>query len=784
MSSPSIPATQPNNDSPITGRRPAAHGAYQIGLAYGRQVYRFRWLVLALWVGGLLVGVPFASKLSSVLQSGGYTYDGSQAAQANQTLINKLHWPPSQALVVFQSSTTPVTDSHYQQEVGNFMDRAKTFGDVTGVSSGGVGRDGKTTYVLVDFSQNASVMQQSMANFRSLLPVSGPARAYLSGDPETYLEYNTITQQDIEHSEAVTLPVALVVLVIVFGTLVAALMPLLLAVVAVPVALALLYAVAVHSWTSIFVLNVATVVGLGISIDYSLFMVRRFRDELANGRHVRDAVAWTVATTGEAILFSGLAVIVGFSGLFLIGIPFMSSFGLGGALTVASAVLAALTLMPAILAILGPRINALRVPFFRRTSHVARPVGPNENGEVGQDSTSSGFWHRWALAVMRRPILVLVGCAALLLLLGWPIFSMRVGTYGSVSLPAQAEAQQGYTILSNQFPASAANPIYVVVQTQDGSSFLTTQHLAELDGLSQWLASQAHVTSMTSLTQLPPEAGGTALSETQLVALYTSGAYTKSEPLANWVKAITAGDTTVITLTSNTKLDSSQGTGLVDTLRAGSQREAPGFRVQIGGTQALSLDFTRHLYSNFPRTILFILVTTYLLLLLMFRSLLLPLKAVLVNVLSLAASYGVLVFVFQWGHFSGLLNFTSTGFLDSTMPILIFCVLFGLSMDYEVFLLSRIREEWLRTHNNRYAVARGLEKTGGVITNAALLFAIVTGAFTFTSLVTMKELGLGMTVAVLVDATIIRTLLVPAAMRLLGRWNWWLPGHNLPVEQV
>jgi RND superfamily putative drug exporter len=222
---------------------------------------------------------------------------------------------------------------------------------------------------------------------------------------------------------------------------------------------------------------------------------------------------------------------------------------------------------------------------------------------------------------------------------------------------------------------------------------------------------------------------------------------------------------------------------LIDALRAGSRLVAPGLQVQIGGTQALSLDFTRYLYNNFPRTILFVLVTTYLLLLLMFRSLLLPLKAVLVNVLSLAASYGVVVFVFQWGHFSNLLDFTSSGFVDSTMPILIFCVLFGLSMDYEVFLLSRIHEEWLRTHNNRYAVARGLEKTGGVITNAALLFAIVTGAFTFTSLVTMKELGLGMTVAVLVDATIIRTLLVPATMRLLGRWNWWLPGRRVPVEQ-
>ncbi|PWT77778.1 MAG: hypothetical protein C5B60_02135 [Chloroflexi bacterium] len=776
MTSTSIPARQTMSESSNTkmdDKRSSPQGAYRIGYAYGRLVHRFRWLVLALWLVGLIASVPFAARLSGVLQSGGYSYDASEAAHANNTLMNRLHWPSSQALVVFQSATVPTTDPQFQQEVNTFMGQAKNFAHVTGVTPGGVGRDGKTTYVVVSFNRDSSIMQQSMNSFRSLLPVSGPAHAYLTGDPETFLEYNTITQQDIEHAETVTLPIALIVLLIVFGTLVAAFMPLLLALVAVPVALALLYLVAAHTWTSIFVLNVATVVGLGISIDYSLFMVRRFRDELAKGRNVPDAIAWSVATTGEAILFSGLTVMVGFCGLFLIGIPFMTSFGLGGAVTVASAVLAALTLMPAILAILGPRINALRLPLLRRR------YGP----ATAERSQGSGFWHSWALAVMRRPILVVIGCAALLLLLGWPIFSMQVATYGSVSLPQHAEAQQAYTILGSQFSSSDTNPIYVVVQTRDGSTILTSEHLSELDGLSQWLASQQHVTSMSGLTHPLASESGPVLSEAQLAALYTSGAYRQNQPLAAWVQATTTGNTTVITLTNDTKLDSSQGSALIDALRAGSRLVAPGLQVQIGGTQALSLDFTRYLYNNFPRTILFVLVTTYLLLLLMFRSLLLPLKAVLVNVLSLAASYGVLVFVFQWGHFSNLLDFTSSGFVDSTMPILIFCVLFGLSMDYEVFLLSRIHEEWLRTHNNRYAVARGLEKTGGVITNAALLFAIVTGAFTFTSLVTMKELGLGMTVAVLVDATIIRTLLVPATMRLLGRWNWWLPGRPFPEEQ-
>ncbi len=755
----------------------AAHGAYRLGLAYGRLVHRFRWVVLALWLIGLAASVPFAARLSTVLQSGGYSYDSSEAAHANNTLSNALHQPPSEALVVFQSNTTPVSDPAFQQEVNDFMSQARTFAHVTGVASGGVGRDGKTTYVMVGFDQDSSTMQQSMTSFRKLLPTTGPARAYVTGDPETFLEYNQLTQQDIEHAESVTLPIALVILLIVFGTLVAALMPLLLALVAVPVALALLYIVAAHTWTSIFVLNVATVIGLGISIDYSLFMVRRFREELAKGANVRDAISWSVATTGEAILFSGLTVMIGFCGLFLIGIPFMASFGVGGALTVAAAVLAALTLMPAILAILGPRVNALRIPLLGRF------MMPKATDATADNDEQRGFWHTWALGVMRRPVLVLLACVALLALLGWPIFSMQLGTYGAVSLPNNSEAQKAYTILGQQFPSVTASPIYVVVQTRDGSSMLTADHLAQVNQLTEWLAGQEHITSVVSLTHPPAVPGGQTLSEAQLAALYSSGAYGQSPELAQLVKATTNGGTTVITLTSDTKMDSTQGTALIDAIRAGDQAQAPGLKVQVGGTQALSLDFTRYLYSNFPKAVLFILAATYLLLLIMFRSVLLPLKAVIVNILSLAASYGVLVFVFQWGHFSNVLNFTSSGFLDSTMPILIFCILFGLSMDYEVFLLSRIREEWLRTHNNRYAVARGLEKTGGVITNAALLFAIVTGAFAFTSLVSMQELGLGMTVAVLVDATIIRTLLVPATMRLLGRWNWWLPGRPLPAEQ-
>jgi RND superfamily putative drug exporter len=747
----------------LAGEQPLQRYAlYRIGLAYGRLVYRLRWLILLLWVIGVGVSVPFAGRVTSVLSGGGYSHGGSESVRVQNILIDKLRQPPAQLLVVFQSTATPVSDPAYQREVNDFIGRAKQVPHVSSVVQGGAGNDNLTTYVMVNLDHNAQYAEQQLPTFRTLLPsdtASSPARVYLTGSPAVAAEFTAIAQRDTERAELAALPIALAVLLIVFGTAVAALMPLLLAVVAVPVALAVIYAIALHNATSVFVVNIATIVGLGIAIDYSLFMTRRFRSELALGRSVVEAVAWTVTTAGKAILFSGLTVMIGFSALFLVGIQFMASFGIGGAVVVAAAVLASLTLLPALLSVLGRRINALRIPLLSRRSAGA-----------AADSARVGVWHRWALAVMRRPVLIILVVSALLLGLGWPIVWINLGTPTTSSLPAGAEPRRGLDILAQQFPAMSGNPILIVAQTPDGASILTAENVARVSALTQWLGAQRHITLVTSLTSFPTQPGTPAPTEQELESLYSSGAYTRDPALARLVASTTSGDTTLITAQTDTALDSDAGKALIDHVRA-NRAEGQGLVVRVGGPQATTLDFTRYLYNHFPAAILFIVLATYVLLLMMFRSVLLPLKAILMNVLSVSAAYGVLVFVFQWGNFAGLLGFQSTGVIDSFIPILMFCILFGLSMDYEVFLLSSIQEEWLRTHDNRLSVARGLERTGGVITSAALLFVIVTGAFTFTTLAITKEMGLGMVVAVLVDAAVIRTLLVPATMRLLGRWN-------------
>jgi len=638
------------------------------------------------------------------------------------------------------------------------------------VTQGTVGQDGRTTYVNVGFDKDDTSMQKYVADFRARLESlakAHPAQVYLTGQLAVEDDLTTISLQDVERADTTVLPIALLILLVVFGTFSAAVLPLVMAIITIPLALATVYPIAEVVPITTSVTTIASIIGLGLSIDYSLFITRRFREELAGGRDTCEAMAWTVATAGEAIVCSGLTVMIGFVGLMLISTG-LASVGLGGAATVAVAVLAALTFLPALLSILGSRINALRVPWLWR---LTLP----KTGAHGNDET--GFWHRLAMGVMRRPVLIIALVVIILVGLGWPAFSLQIGSPVSAdTLPHAAPLRQGFAMLMAQYPAFNENPLDVTAQTPDGSTMLSPENLQRLAALSYWLAHQPHVTGVISLTNPPVMPGGPSLDQQTLLKLYTMGGYTSIPALAQFVAATTNGGFTSLVVNTNTPLESDAGKALVDHLRAGDMAAGQGLHVQVGGTQAMTLDFDRSLYSNFPKAILFILGATFILLL--------PLKALLMNVLSVSAAYGVLVFIFQWGNFSNVLGFTSSGFIDNLIPIVLFCILFGLSMDYEVFLLSRIREEWLQTHNNRQAVARGLEKTGGVITNAALLFMVVTVSFTFTSVIDTQEIGVGMTIAVLTDATIIRSLLVPATMRLLGRWNWWLPGRPVPKESV
>jgi len=382
---PSIDQQQAEEHAPGAGAESALapHPSFRIGLAYGRFVHRFRWFLLAFWIAVVGASVPFAIKLPSLLSSGGFQVRGSESAQVSNELIEKLHVPPSTLTVVFHSAMAHVSDPAYQQELNSTLSNIRAFHDVSSVTQGGVGQDGRTTYINVGFDKDDTALQKDVGDFRARLASGAnahPAQVYLTGQLAVEDDLTTISLQDVERADTTALPIAGLLLLVVFGTFSAALMPLILAIITIPLALAVIYPIASASPITTSVTSIVSIIGLGLSIDYSLFITRRFREELARGRDTREAMAWTVATAGEAIVFSGLTVMIGFSGLMLISTG-LTSVGLGGAATVAVAVLAALTFLPALLSLLGSRINALRVPWlWRLTMPKADAHGSNETG--------------------------------------------------------------------------------------------------------------------------------------------------------------------------------------------------------------------------------------------------------------------------------------------------------------------------------------------------------------------------------------------------------------------
>jgi RND superfamily putative drug exporter len=466
---------------------------------------------------------------------------------------------------------------------------------------------------------------------------------------------------------------------------------------------------------SVFSINIVTMIGFGLAIDYALFIVTRFREQLALGNDVETALTVTMSTAGRTVAFSGITVGVAISSLVLFPVMFLRSMAYGGAAAVLVAMIAALTALPALLAVLGHRVNNLRLPFLARRG--------------GLGTTEHGAWYKLAHSVMRRPIRYVVVLVPLLLVLGIPFLQAQLGGVDHRALPAGANSRTVTETLQSDFAGAGGSDIMVAVRVSSADPAKT---------LAPYIAQLQRVNKVENV-RLGGYKDGVAS-----VVVHTR--YTSQElPARDVVKAVRA--------------------------------VAPpaGTSVEVGGDTAVIVDLLHVLGQRAPWMAGFIILVTFALLFVAFGSVVLPAKALVMNVLSLSASFGAMVWIFQEGHLAGFLGFTSAGFLDATNPVLLFAVLFGLSMDYEVFLLSRIREEYDRTGDNTRAVALGMQRTGGIITSAALLLIIVVAAFATSGIVFVKMIGVGLVIAIAVDATVVRALLVPATMRLLGRANWWAP---------
>jgi RND superfamily putative drug exporter len=740
----------------------------------GRFADRRRWWIVAAWALFVLIALPFAPRASSALQAGGFSSDQLESAQARETLTRELGVPPSGLAVVFHSDTLLAGTAAFETAAAAAVARLGTAPHVVRViphtiAPRQVSADRHTAYdvVFLDFSPDDS--PKSIPILEPLLQHPAGLDVQLAGGPAFYGDVQAVSESDLRRSELISLPLAAVALVFVFGSLVAAAVPLAVGGAAVLIALAAIFVAASLTPMSIFVLNLATLLGLGLGVDYSLLLTSRFREELGarlGGRRRQDvppdelrravsaAVEATVATAGRAVFFSGLTVLLGLMGMLLFEFMILRSVGLAGAIVVGLAVSAALTLLPAILSIVGPRLDSLAV----------------RNVAVGRDG--DGRWAMLARWVMDRPVAVLVPTLGLLLLLGLPFLQVRFNAPDATILPPSVPSRAAFDLLQRDFGEGEFAPLTLAVRTI--GPVTTAANLAALYDWTRRLEADPRITRVESLVTVDPRL---TLSQYQL--LYGTAGAPPDRYLQVQLAATTKGDLTAVTIITPYGPNNDDARALVHDLRTGGAGLAPpaGTSILVGGGAAEVTDVVGKIASDFPRAALFILVSTYLVLFVLLRSVVLPAKALVMNTLSILAAFGALVWIFQEGNLSAVLGFQPLGFVETSQPVILFCVLFGLSMDYEVFLLSRMKEVWDRTHDNREAVARGLERSGRIVTSAALIVVLVAGSFAFADIVLIKALGLGMAIAVALDATVVRALLVPATMRLLRHWNWWVPAR-------
>jgi len=746
----------------------------------GRFVVRRARLVVLGWAVLIAVAVPLAPQVGSALRAGGFIRDDLESARAKTLLERELGAPPSALVVAFHSDSLTAGTPAFEAGAAAAMRDIPSAPHVARVISHllqprQVSADGHTAYDVVLLDLPADDSPDALPILRERLHPAAGLDVELAGGPAFYGDVQTVSESDLRRSEVISLPLAAVALLLVFGSVVAAGMPLVVGGTSVIVALAAIFLVASVTPMSIFVLNLATLLGLGLGVDYSLLLTSRFREELSRRpadddprARVDEAVRVTVATAGRAVFFSGLTVLLGLLGLVLFEFMILRSVGIAGAIVVGLAVLAALTLLPASLTLVGAHLDRFAI----------RRVAPRPGSE--------GPWARLARRVMERPVAVLVPTLGLLLVLGSPFLHVRFNSPDASILPASLPSRAAFDRLREAFGEGEFAPIVIAIRT-DGPA-PSAANLAALFDYSRRLEADARVSRVDSLVDVDPRM---TLAQYQL--LYADPNGPRDRFTATVLAATTKADLTAFTITTPFGPNREEGRALVRDLRSATGRLAAptGTSILVGGGAADVADVVDGVAADFPRTAIFIIVTTYLVLFALLRSVILPAKALVMNALSITASFGALVWIFQDGNLSAVLGFQPIGFVETTQPVILFCVLFGLSMDYEVFLLSRMKEVWDTTGDNVEAVARGLERSGRIVTSAALIVVVVAGSFAFADIVLIKALGLGVAIAVALDATVVRALLVPSTMRLLGRWNWWMPAalerfvaNRLPASEA
>jgi RND superfamily putative drug exporter len=742
--------------------------------AIGRFDYRFRRVIPIVGLA-IVIGLNvWARQEGGKLIQGGWTIQGSEEQQASKLLAERFGQQATTMLVVYRASNGDAASAAFQEQVTQSLADVASDPVVSKVTTYGetkapelLSRDGSETLAVVTLDKEVESSVEDAARLADKVHPPQDATTYITGIPQLYHEFNGRIERDLFQAEAVSLPIALVILLVVFGSLVGAALPLLIAGFALPSTVAVIDLLAGVTDMSIFVTNIATMIGLALAIDYSLFLVSRFREELLH-HSVEIAIERTMGSVGKAVAVSGVAVAIGLSSLAVFEAPALRSMGWAGIVTVISTLVFGLTVLPALLGMLGPRVNRLRVPLPRFLRRI------EDDPNVAETRRGHGVWGWIAARVMRHPILIVTPVLAVLIALGLPFLSIQLSTGQNLQDLPKTPARSGFELVVNAFPGGESDPILVAV-TWPGANLgdgISADRQSSLATYTDELAKLNGVKEVQSALTPPP--GMDATQYRQLLALPPGQWPAEAAPgLRAYLADKVAGDTAKVTVFSAQLPDSDEGRALVDAVRGVAPPS--GAQVLTGGLSSRSADFMESFRHAVPVAMLIVVAVTGGVLFLTFGSVFLPIKAVLMSLLSITASFGALVWIFQEGHLSEVLNFESGGTTAAWLPIIMFAILFGLSMDYEALLLSRIRERYLATGDNTRAVAEGIGITGGIITGAALIMVAVFAAFALSTITFIKALGFSMALAVLIDATIVRGVVVPAFMRVMGRINWWAP---------
>ncbi len=697
----------------------------------------------------------------------GWDVPGSGSAESVRLLRDKLKRDETPVILLFRPRSdqigdveSPVYRAAVESVIAGISRNPEVISVVSYHTTGDTklrSKDKRLSYAVVELLRGSDEGIAAFDRLRDQVR-SEKLEILLGGELATYVDIREQLARDILHAELASFAALAVLLIWVFGSAVAAMLPLVVGGVTIALSMTLLKGFTQIIDVSVYAANVVSMLGLGLAIDYALFIVSRFREELAGGREVLQALRITLRTAGRTVLYSGMTVAASLLCLLMLPQRFFQNMGLAGSISVASAMLTAVILLPALLALLGHRVNRLALPVHKR-----RAAYQEEGGR----------WYRFSHFVMRRAWLVLIATLLLLVTMGLPVLKMDIGPADSRSLPVTAESRQVQEILDHQFPHAGLSPLVLAIQTKGPAQ--APGSLAGLDRLTKAILAVPGVTQVKGLVSVDPNLG---LKDYQLLYEYPDQFPFATETLAAYAK----DDYTLFYVDYTPPPVSVEARELVQRIRDIPLPDGI-VQVQVGGFPAFHLDYLESLGYWVPWTIAAIVCVIFVLLFFMLGSVLIPLKAVLTNLLSLSATFGALVWVFQYGNLAQWLDFTPQGSMDGTILVLIFAAAFGLSIDYEVFLLSRIKEMSETTGDNMKAVAAGIQRSGPIITSAALLIGIVLGAFAMGEVVFMKAMGLGLLLSVLVDATLVRMLLVPASLRLLGRLNWWAPKPLLTLYQ-